>query len=130
MSGSKNETPWFNVSEQSCWIKSMQDMIRRSVCVRSLGHSHQPLQGSLLVDLIGAVCDVRVKVRQRVLANDVADVIDHYVLLVSFLQFLEESEHRMNQGLVCQDSFRTWQQLESDASNHESRTHWGKYRIQ
>lgn len=60
-----------------------------------LGHSHQPLQGSLLVDLIGAVCDVRVKVGLSVLVDNVADVIDHYVLLVSFLQFLKEPEPRM-----------------------------------
>lgn len=66
--------------------------------MRLLGHSHQPLQGSLLVDLIGAVCDVGIKVRQGMLANDVTNVIDHYVLLVPFLQFLKKPEHRMNTG--------------------------------
>lgn len=76
----------------------MRDMIRTSVCVRLLGHSHQPLQRSLLVDLIGAVCHVGIKVGLSMLANDVADVIDHYALLVSLLQFLKEPEHRMNKG--------------------------------
>lgn len=73
-------------------------MIRADLFACLLGHSHQPLQGSLLVDLIGAVCDVGVKVRLSMLANDVADVIDHYALLVSFLQFLKEPEHRRNTG--------------------------------
>lgn len=75
------------------------------VCL--LGHSHQPLQGSLLVDLIGAVCDVGIKVRLGMLANNVADVIDHYVLLVSFFQFLKEPEHRMNTGQYVGDSYGT-----------------------
>lgn len=73
-------------------------MIRTCVCVCSHGHSHQPLQGSLLVDLIGAVCDVRIKVGLSMLAHDVADVIDHNVLLVSFFQFLKEPEDIMNKG--------------------------------
>lgn len=97
-----SETPWFKVSEQSRWIKSMRDMIRTYVCVCLLGHSHQLLQGSLLIDLIGAVRDIGIKVRLGMLANNVADVIDHYVLLVSFLQLLEEPEQRMNKGLVSQ----------------------------
>lgn len=59
------------------------------VCL--LGHSHQLLQGPLLIDLIGAVRDVRIEVGLSVPANDVADVIDHYVLLVSFLQLPKES---------------------------------------
>lgn len=63
--------------------------------VHSLGHSHQPLQGPLLVDLIGAVGDVRVEVGLSMLADNVTDVIDHNALLVSFLQFLEKPEHRM-----------------------------------
>lgn len=68
------------------------------VCVRSLGHSHQPLQGSLLVHLIGAVCDVGIKVWLGMLANEVANVVDHNALLVSFLQFLKKPEHRGNTG--------------------------------
>lgn len=60
-----------------------------------LGHSHQPLKGSLLVDLVGAVRDEGVKVGLSMLVNDVADVIDHDVLLVSFLQFLKEPEYRI-----------------------------------
>lgn len=66
------------------------------VCL--LGHSHQPLQRSLLVDLIGAVRHVGIEVGLSVLGNNVADVIDHNVLLVSFLQFLEEPEDRKNEG--------------------------------
>lgn len=84
------------MSEQSLWIKSTKDMIRTCVCVRLLGHSHQPLQGPLLIDLVGAVCDVRVEAGLSVPAHDVADVVDHYVLLVSFFQFLKEPEDRMN----------------------------------
>lgn len=64
----------------------------------SLGHSHQPLQGSLLVDLVGAVCDVWIKVGPSVFTDDVADVLDHYLLLVSFFQFREEPEYSMNRG--------------------------------
>ena len=60
-----------------------------------LGHSHQPLQGSLLVYLVGAVCDIRIKVGLSVLEDDVADVVDHYVLLMPFLQFLKEPGHRV-----------------------------------
>lgn len=70
-------------------------------------HSHQPLQGSLLVDLIGAICDKGIKVGLSMLVNDVADAIDHNVLLVSLLQFLKESEYRMNTRLVCQ-GFRAY----------------------
>lgn len=66
------------------------------VCL--LGHSHQPLQRSLLVDLIGAVRHVGIEVGLSVLVNNVADVIDHDVLLVSFLQLLEEPEDRKNEG--------------------------------
>lgn len=84
------QTPRFKVSGQS----SERDMIR-AVFVFSLGHSHQPLQGSLLVDLIGAVGDVRIKVGLSVLADNVADVIDHNALLVPFLQFLEKPEQGM-----------------------------------
>lgn len=57
------------------------------------GHSHQPLQCSLLVDLIGAVRDIGVKFRLGMLANNVTDVINDYALLVPFLQFLKEPEH-------------------------------------
>lgn len=71
----------------------MKDMRRTSACACSYGHSHQPLQGSLLVDLVGAVRDVRIEVGLRMSANDVADVVDHYVVLVLFLQFLKESKH-------------------------------------
>lgn len=68
------------------------------VCVCLLGHSHQPLQGPLLVHFIGAVLDVGVKVGLGVLADDVVDVIDHDALLVSFLQLLKEPEHRRKKG--------------------------------
>lgn len=57
---------------------------------RSLGHSHQPLQRPLLVDLIGAVRHVGLEVGLSVLGDDVADVIDDNVLLVPLLQLLEE----------------------------------------
>lgn len=63
-----------------------------------LSHSHQPLQRSLLVDLVGAVRDVGIEVGLSMLANNVADVIDYYALLVSFLQFLKEPEHGMYKG--------------------------------
>lgn len=68
------------------------------VCVCLLGHSHQPLQGPLLVHFVGAVRDVGVKVGLGVLADYVADVIDHDAPLVSFLQLLKESAHRMKKG--------------------------------
>lgn len=71
-------------------------MIRTCIGVRLLGHSHQPLQGPLLVDLIGAIRDVRIKAGLSVPGNDVADAVDHYALLVSFLQVLEEPKHRRN----------------------------------
>lgn len=68
------------------------------VCVCLLGHSHQPLQGSLLVHFVGAVRDVGVKVGLGVLADDVADVIDHDALLVSLLQLLKDPAHRIKKG--------------------------------
>ena len=93
------------------------------LCVCLLGHSHQPLQGPLLVDLVGAVRDVRIEIGLSVLVHDVADVIDHNVLLVFFLQFLKEPAYRMKK--CVKDSYRTWQQLESEVSNHES-SHTGE----
>lgn len=68
------------------------------MCVFLLGHSHQPLQGPLLVDLVGAVSDVGIEVRLSVPANDVADVIDHYVLLEPFLQLLKEPKYGIKKG--------------------------------
>lgn len=73
------------------------------VCL--LGHSHQPLKRSLLVDLIGAVRHVGIEVGLSVLGNNVADVIDHDVLLVSFLQLLEEPEDRKNEGQCVRNFF-------------------------
>lgn len=89
----RNANSLVSVSEQSCWIKSRKDMIRTyvSVCLRN--NSHKPLQGSLLVDLIGAVCNVRIEVGLCMLGKDVTDVIDHNVLLVFFLQLLEKPKH-------------------------------------
>lgn len=56
--------------------------------------SQQPLQRPLLIDLVGTVGDIGVKVGLGVLTDNVTDVLDHTVLLVSFLQLLEEPEHR------------------------------------
>lgn len=64
-----------------------------SVCVC---YSHKPLQGPLLVDLIGAVGDVRIKVGLSMLANNVTNVVDHYTLLVSFLQLTKKPEETVN----------------------------------
>lgn len=79
------------------------------MCVCLLGHSHQPLQGPLLVYFIGAVRDIGVKVGLGVLADYVADVIDYDALLVSFLKLLEESAHRMKKGQCVKDSRRRCQ---------------------
>ena len=53
--------------------------------------SRQPLQGTLLVDLVGAVGDVGVEVMLRVRLQDVADVLHAHLRLVPPLQVLEES---------------------------------------
>lgn len=84
------------------------------VCL--LGHSHQPLQRSLLVDLIGAVCHVGIKVGLSVLANNVADVIDQDVLLVSFLQLLEEPEERRNECQRVIRNFTPWNLMTRDST--------------
>lgn len=83
-----------------------------------LGHSHQPLQRSLLVDLIGAVRHVGIEVGLSVLGNNVADVIDHDVLLVSFLQLLEEPEDRKNDGQCVIRNFTplSWNQMTHDST--------------
>lgn len=65
-----------------------------------LGHSHQPLQRPLLVDLIGAVRHVGLKVGLGVFGDDVADVVNDNVLLVSFFQLLEEPESRGKEVLA------------------------------
>lgn len=93
-----------------------ETIMRYLLCVFLLGHSHQPLQGPLLVDLVGAVRDVGIEVRLSVPVNDVADVIDHYVLLVPFLQFLKEPKHRIKKGLGMSG-------IHTEHGNSSSHTH-------
>lgn len=105
----------------------MRVTIREFVSACLPGHSHQPLQGSLLIDLVGAVRDIRIKVGLSMLANNVADVIDYNVLLMSFLQLLEESVHRIIKlRLVCRGFIPYMATaLVSDIKKHES-SHLGK----
>lgn len=81
-----------------------------------LGHSHQPLQGPLLVDLVGAVRDVGIEVRLSMPANDVADVIDHYILLVPFLQLLKEPKQGIKKGFSTSG-------IHTERGNSSSHTH-------
>lgn len=61
------------------------------------------------------------------LADDVADVVDHDALLVLFLQFLKEPERRMIQGVSMSGiSYHTWQQFESEAYENMSHSTPGK----
>lgn len=53
-------------------------------------HSRQLLQGALLVDLVGAVGDVRVEVVLGMVLQDVADVLHTHLGLVPLLQSFEE----------------------------------------
>lgn len=53
-------------------------------------HSRQLLQGALLVDLVGAVGDVRVEVVLGMVLQDVADVLHTDLGLVPLFQSFEE----------------------------------------
>lgn len=53
-------------------------------------HSRQLLQGALLVDLVGAVGDIRVEVVLSMVLQDVADVLHTHLSFVPLLQGLEE----------------------------------------
>lgn len=53
-------------------------------------HSRQLLQGTLLVDLIGAVGDVGMEMSLGVLFQDVTDVLHTHLCLVPLFQVLEE----------------------------------------
>lgn len=70
------------------------------------GHSQQPLQGSLLIDLVGAIRHIRIKVGFGVLANDVADAVDRDVVLVFLLQLFKEPKKK-GHGQVAISPFYT-----------------------
>ena len=50
--------------------------------------------GPLLEGLIGAVDNVGLKVLGSVFLNNIADVTDHWVVIVASLQVLKKPEHR------------------------------------
>lgn len=53
-------------------------------------HSRQLLQGTLLIDLVGAVGNVREEVVLSMVLQDVADVLHTHLGLVPLLQGLKE----------------------------------------
>lgn len=53
-------------------------------------HSRQLLQGALLVDLVGAVGDVRVEMVLCMVLQDVADVLHAHLSFVPLLQGFKE----------------------------------------
>lgn len=60
--------------------------------------AQQLLQRPLLEGLVGAVDDVGLKVVRGVVLDDVADVPDHWIVIMTPLEVLKEPEHAEREG--------------------------------
>lgn len=75
--------------------------------------SQQLLQGPLLEGLVGAVHDVGLKVVDRVVLHDVADVPDQRVVVVTPLQVLKKpAETEWNRRAKCESESERERHLE------------------
>lgn len=61
-------------------------------------YSQQLLQCPLLEGLIGAVDDVRLKVVRSVVLDNIADISNHWTVVVAPLKVLEKTENRKRGG--------------------------------
>lgn len=72
-------------------------------CVGRLGvqrpHSQQLLQGTLLIDLVGAVGDVREEMMLSVVLQDVTDVLHTHLSFVPLLQGFKEPVAASKRGV-------------------------------
>lgn len=64
-----------------------------TACYSLFGHSQQLLQRPLLEGLIGAVDDVWLKVVGSVVLNNIANVPDHWVVIVTPFKILKKTEN-------------------------------------
>lgn len=97
-------------------------------------HSRQLLQGALLVDLVGAVGNVRVEVLLCVVLQDVTDVLHTHLCLVPLLQGFKEpaalkwgvvGEVKAQFWWVCAHTYiDTWMQTKVSTQNSLGGSTW------